>query len=105
MEAAQHTADTPAPADPDDSAGYPELSQHTASDVATKFAELLQSNGVAVTGDVTAKHRSIRRNAFGFGEFGNTVRNHGIHVTAFGQYAGRGVRQTHRFGEISDKQS
>lgn len=37
----QHTADTPAPADPDDSAGYPELSQHTASDVATKFAELL----------------------------------------------------------------
>lgn len=35
-------------------AGYPELSQHTASDVATKFAELLQSNGVAVTGDVTA---------------------------------------------------
>ena len=50
----QYTADTPAPADPDDSAGYPELSQHTASDVATKFAELLQSNGVAVTGDVTA---------------------------------------------------
>ena len=50
----QHTANTPAPADPDDSAGYPELSQHTASDVATKFAELLQSNGVAVTGDVTA---------------------------------------------------
>ena len=50
----QYAADTPAPADPDDSAGYPELSQHTASDVATKFAELLQSNGVAVTGDVTA---------------------------------------------------
>ena len=50
----QYTADTPAPADPDDSAGYPELSQHTASDVATKFADLLQSNGVAVTGDVTA---------------------------------------------------
>ena len=50
----QYTADTPAPADPDDSAGYPELSQHAASDVATKFAELLQSNGVAVTGDVTA---------------------------------------------------
>ena len=50
----QYTADTPAPADPDDSAGYPELSQHTASDVATKFAELLQSNGMAVTGDVTA---------------------------------------------------
>ena len=54
MEARQYTADTPAPADPDDSAGYPELSQHAASDVATKFAELLQSNGVAVTGDVTA---------------------------------------------------
>ena len=50
----QYTADTPAPADPDDSAGYPELSQHTASDVAAKFAELLQSNGMAVTGDVTA---------------------------------------------------
>ena len=50
----QYAADTPAPADPDDSAGYPELSQHAASDVATKFAELLQSNGVAVTGDVTA---------------------------------------------------
>lgn len=73
-------------------AGYPELSQHTASDVATKFAELLQSNGVGRYRRRDGKHRSIRRNAFGFGEFGNTVRNHGIHVAAFGQYAGRGVR-------------
>ncbi|TPF94740.1 D-alanyl-D-alanine carboxypeptidase [Bifidobacterium sp. UTBIF-68] len=44
----------PAPADPDDSTGYPELSQHTVQDTVTRFARLLADNGITVTGDPSA---------------------------------------------------
>ena len=51
----QYTTDTPAPADPDDSAGIPRNCPSTPPATwPRKFAELLQSNGVAATGDVTA---------------------------------------------------
>ncbi|PLS24388.1 D-alanyl-D-alanine carboxypeptidase [Bifidobacterium imperatoris] len=50
----QYSDATPAPSDPDDSAGYPELSQHTALDAAQQFAQLMQTNGITVTGEPTA---------------------------------------------------
>ncbi|NMM97292.1 D-alanyl-D-alanine carboxypeptidase/D-alanyl-D-alanine-endopeptidase [Bifidobacterium olomucense] len=53
-EGRQYSDDMPAPADPDDSAGYPELSQTTASDTAAMFASLLADNGIAVNGHVAA---------------------------------------------------
>ncbi|MBT1175108.1 D-alanyl-D-alanine carboxypeptidase/D-alanyl-D-alanine-endopeptidase [Bifidobacterium sp. LC6] len=46
----QYTAATPAPSNPDDSSGYPELSQHTAQNVAEAFAQLLTDNGITVEG-------------------------------------------------------
>jgi D-alanyl-D-alanine carboxypeptidase/D-alanyl-D-alanine-endopeptidase (penicillin-binding protein 4) len=49
----QYSDATPAPADPDDSAGYPELSQHTAEDTAATFSQLLQDNGISVQGEPT----------------------------------------------------
>ncbi|KAB7789218.1 D-alanyl-D-alanine carboxypeptidase [Bifidobacterium cebidarum] len=50
----QYSDAFPAPSDPDDSAGYPELSQHTAIDVAQRFAQLMQDNGITVNGEPTA---------------------------------------------------
>lgn len=50
----QYSESTPAPADPDDSAGYPELSQHTAADTAATFANLLQQHGITVESNPTA---------------------------------------------------
>ncbi|MBW3090954.1 D-alanyl-D-alanine carboxypeptidase/D-alanyl-D-alanine-endopeptidase [Bifidobacterium miconisargentati] len=47
----QYTDAMPAPANPDDSAGYPELSQHTAADVAEEFASLLADQGITVEGE------------------------------------------------------
>lgn len=50
----QYSDGFPAPADPDDSAGYPELSQHTAQDTAERFVRLLEDNGITVTGNPSA---------------------------------------------------
>lgn len=44
----QYSADSPVPDDPDDAAGYPELSQHTAEDTANTFAKLLEAQGLTV---------------------------------------------------------
>lgn len=49
----QYTDALPAPANPDDSGGYPELSQHTAADVAERFAALLAEQGITVDGAPT----------------------------------------------------
>ncbi|MBT1163290.1 D-alanyl-D-alanine carboxypeptidase/D-alanyl-D-alanine-endopeptidase [Bifidobacterium felsineum] len=50
----QYSDAFPAPSNPDDSAGYPELSQHTATDAAQRFAQLLEDNGITVNGDPVA---------------------------------------------------
>lgn len=47
----QYTADTPAPADPDASPGYPELSQNTAADAVSTFVRLLAEQSITVEGD------------------------------------------------------
>lgn len=49
----QYTDALPAPANPDDSGGYPELSQRTAADVAERFAALLAEQGITVDGAPT----------------------------------------------------
>lgn len=50
----QYSDSMPAPANPDDSAGYPELSQHTAADVAATFSGLLQQHGITVEAEPAA---------------------------------------------------
>lgn len=51
----QYSAAQPRPADPDDSPGYPELSQHTALDAVTLFKALLEARGITVEGNPVAQ--------------------------------------------------